>query len=220
MRGALKRLLAPDASGEATYALLVRKAGEKAGADAKQLLSIRRSIPDDDWNDVAASVIRQLGKPTAGAADPLGEGFSVSTYLTTYERLSDAGKDVIFGGAGREALCKEMDTLANVVAAQKRVLRLGNPSGTGRVVGTAFVFSALGASAAVGNLPTTAAAVGASYLGARAMMSPRFVRWLYTSPTTALGSKAWTRHLANLQQIVAQDDSLRPVADAINASLA
>ncbi len=217
MRGALKQMLKPDANGEATFDLLLKKAGETGGANAKDLLAIRRSIPDEDWGDVAASIIREMGRPKPGVADPLdAANFSLSSYLTNFNKLSDEGKGVVFKSAGMGELSDQMDTLSRVVAAQQRVQRLQNASRSG----TVGITGALGLMAVLeGGIPfgTIAAGVG-SYAAGRLMMSPKFVKWLHTAPTTSWGSRKWASHAAKLTQL-SNDEGLKEPLEILQRSL-
>ena len=214
MRGALDKLLKPDANGEATFDLLVRKAGEKGGANLKELQAIRKSIPDDEWGELASSVIREMGKAPAGQVDRLDDvpDFSISAFLTNFERLSDGGKDALFGTSD---LRGNLETLADVVAAQRRVERLANTSGTGRVVMT----GALG-TLALFDVLTGAAIAGGSTVAARLMMSPRFVKWLHAAPTTSFKSRAWAQHAAELHSMFASSgNEMKAAADWLLSAL-
>ena len=57
---------------------------------------LRKSLRDDEFNDVVATVINRLGKPDAGAADPLSRAdFNVNTFVREYDKLTSKAKDIL-----------------------------------------------------------------------------------------------------------------------------
>lgn len=198
-------------SSEGAYGAVLRAAQDGTRGDISKLWSVRRAMPDDQWGNIAATTLRTMGKPTAGAAGDAD--FSVSTFLTNYSKLSDAGKNVIFNSTDMGPLRAQLDKLVNVVGAQKNVARLANTSGTGRVtiaglLGAAFV-----------NHPVTAAlTLAGGNIGARAMMNPGFVRWLYAGPKT-MDLAPWVANLSRLDQLATNDAALKPVAQYLRQSL-
>ncbi len=224
IQNALNRLLDPNASGEATYDLLVKRAGERAGASLRELQEIRSAMDDATWNEVAASVIREMGRPLAGNAGEIAEvDFSMNRFLTNYNRLSDGGKDILFEAT--PGLREELDNFAEVLSSIRRTERMYNNSGTGRVL----IGSAIGAGAVVdffstGVLPVaTGAAVGgtvaASTLAAKILMSPRLVRWMADAPTVSFGTVSWANHAAQLNVIASQNQNLAPVIEQMKEIL-
>jgi len=207
--GALNKLLKPDASGEASFDLLLRRAGDKGAANLRELEAIRKSIPDDEWAEVSSAVIRELGRPTAANVDRLADAnFSVTSFMTNFNRLSDEGKEVLFGGRGE--LLDELNNLADVVARLRQTERLMNVSRTGPVgiTGALAVLTYYDVYAGI-------ATAAGSAVAAKAMMSPTLVRWTANAPTTALGSQAWVRHAAELNAIASQEPALAPVINQI-----
>lgn len=181
-------------SGESAYRRIVQAAQSGAGADAQRVLSLKRSLKPDEWGDISSNMISDLGKPTAGQAG-MGEDFSVSTFLTNYEKLSPRARDVLFGsvgGGGQKAtgLKSDLDNLASVIGRLKAVEKGANVSksavsiqGQGTIGGGAV---ALG-SAMMGNFAPLGAYVAAltGFAGAGEIMTnPAFVRWLAGSART------------------------------------
>ncbi len=210
IRTTLGKLLKLDASGEATFDLLLRRAGDKGSANIRELQALREAIPDDEWAEVASAVIRELGRPTAANVDRLADAnFSVTSFMTNFNRLSDDGKQVLFGG--REGLLDELDNLADVVTRLRQTERLMNVSGTARI----GVYSTLGLMVGLEQFMTAGATVAGSAVAAKLMMSPRLVRWMANAPTTAIGSQAWVRHAAELNAIASQEPAIAPVANQL-----
>lgn len=166
-------------SAEQAMQTVSRMGGSRGGADLSSLRAIVRSMPNDERGEVAAAWIRNAGRPTPGAADPLANAnWSPSTFVTNYERLSPEARNVLFDGAGMADARRLLDALVRVSAAQRNVDRLRNTSNSANV-GIAGVMGA----AAYADPINTALGV----LGARAaselMMRPSFVRWLIAART-------------------------------------
>lgn len=161
-------------SGEKVFDEVIRLASEKGGADWRRLAAVRKSAGPDAWNDMAAAALRNMGRPTPGAKGSVdAPDFSPATFMTNWNKLSDRGKSILFGQTDSGDLRSALDDLAKVVGEMKRVERLGNPSGTWRGI----VGGATGAGLYVDPLSTLGTLAGAN-VAARAMMSPRVVRWL------------------------------------------
>lgn len=135
------RKLLRVSSDEGLYAKVLDLASNKRSADIRLLNSVRRSLGDDAWNDVAAVTIRNMGKPTASAADAAADTatgpFSIGSYVTNYEKLSPAGKNVLFGSTGRSDLRQAMDDLVEVAGGMKRTARYSVPTGAGQGINRA-----------------------------------------------------------------------------------
>lgn len=165
-------------SGEQAYSKIIQSAGSTSSADVRRLVALKRSLAPDEWGDVAATTVSNLGKPTAGAANAVEEGgFSINTFLTNYAKLSPEGREVLFGakgGGGAEAarLKGELDNLAKVAGYLKEVQKGANASNSGvslQNIGTIGLLlnpktmiptaGGLGGAAAVGEILTNPAAV-------------------------------------------------------------
>ena len=168
-------------SGEQAYSRIVQAAGSNATADARKLVALKRSLSPDEWGDVAATTLSNLGKPTAGAANAAEEGaFSVNTFLTNYAKLSPIGREVLFGsrgGGGAEAarLKDELDNLAKVAGYLKEVAKGANSSNT--AVSAQGMATIAGLANPGTTLPTGLALGGAAGTG-EILTNPRFVRML------------------------------------------
>lgn len=171
IQGALQNFVGKGApkAGEATYDLLIRSLSDKGGADIARATALKKSLKADEWGDVAATVIENLGKPTAGSAE---QGFSVSRFVTNYEGLSPAGRNLLVSDA---ALKRELDNLAYVMGRLKTVEKGANASNSG---------TALQSVGTVGGLINPATAIptakvlGGMALTGEVVTSPAAVRWL------------------------------------------
>lgn len=158
---------------------LARRSGEQ----------LRRGQPDP-WGAVASTIWEELG--TRAGSD----GFSPAVFLRNYRKLDPSARRVLFSGTPFREADPMIQDLLKVAGQVVENSQFRNFSNTGSVLITEGLFRditrnagalAAGAvtgigtgNAAAGLATTTAGIVGARQL-AKAMASPRFVRWLSTS---------------------------------------
>lgn len=203
-------------SGESAYARVVQAAGSTSSADAQSLLALKRSLHPDEWGDVVAQVVSNLGRPTASAADQ--GGFSFSRFVTNYNTLSPRGRAILFGsvgGGGRNAarLQAELDNLAEVVQRLLSVERGANASNSGTAVQnvlTTLGFIGSGGLAFKG-------VIGMGMLG-EAMTNPAFVRWLANVPRYQRSPTTWTEHLSRLEALGRASPAIAQIQKQIQAN--
>lgn len=210
----IKNALQPFAdakSGESAYQRVITAAKNGATGDVQRLLSLKRSLSPEDWNDLAATIVRNLGNPTKGAANVMEEGaFSVNTFLSNYAALSPRGRAILFasvGGGGSRAddLHNSLETLARVAGMQKAVEAAANRSNS----------SVAGQSVAMlGGLVTapvqTLSIVGGLGITGEMMTNPQFVRWLASVPGAGQNVGGIRRLTAVLGQMASANPALQP----------
>lgn len=190
-------------SGEGAYDSVVGAAMDGGRADVGRLLSVKRSLHPDEWGDVAATALQRMGRPTPGVA-AVGEGdgaFSVSSFVTNYNRLSPQGREILFGargggGAGAQRLRQQLDNLAEVADMQKSVEKAANNSRSAISVRGAAEIAGLANPHTMG--PTVLALGGIRSLG-EIMTNPVFVRWLAGAAKAA--PEAMPGQIGKLQRI-------------------
>lgn len=205
-------------AGTDAKALDIALSGAKDGG--KQLWQLRRSLPETDWGDLSATVFQRLGEPVAGQKEALalGEGanqFSISSFVTNWNKLSDSAKSALFGGKQFEELRPAVDAFARTMGRFKDAAKLTNTSNTAQVAGMAGAISVSGTqlvSGQVGNAGLTILGTTiAPNLVARGMTSPKFVRWLTTATNMErMGATEQLKaaHLAKLRGIVEGEEGL------------
>lgn len=216
INGALEAF-APGQAGEGAYGRIIRYAGSNSAADAQSLLSLKRSLSPAEWGDVAAQVVTNLGRPTPGAANEAG--FSLSTFLTNYNRLSPRGRNILFGsvgggGAERSALQAELDNLAHVIGRLRTVERGANASNSAVAGQSVFTLGGLAT-----NAPVTAKVLGAGVLTGEMMTNPRFVRWLAQIPVAERSPRTWGTHVQQLTSLARDYPQLQQLSDALAPSV-
>lgn len=175
---------------------------ERSGKEgATKLNAVKRSLTEDEWDIVSATVLKRMGRATPGLQDELGEAFSLTRFLTNWNRLSGDARDSFFRGSIR----KELDDVAGAAAIFRENTRaFADPSGTaGATTGLGLALGG-GATAITGNpafILGFAGMAGLANRGAALMTSPRFVKWLARSTEVAPGDVA--THFSRLAAIAA-----------------
>lgn len=150
-------------------------------AGATKIQGIMKSLTDEERNVVKSAFVRRMGTASAGLQGAEGGLFSSQTFLTNWNRMSPAAKDVMFSSADGN-LRKSLDAIAQTADRIKQGSKvLANPSGTGPVVAATGLISSVGTALGTGNLGVAGglltSAAGAN-LTSRLMTNPRFVGWL------------------------------------------
>lgn len=184
------------AAPEKAYGQLLSAAQEGKAGDIGKIYALQRSLPADDWKDVTSSVVRDLGNPSPGAVNlaPGAPGFSASTFVTNWSKMSPQAKDAMFGGPLNQ-LRRKLDTLASVSSYQKEMLRAGNTSGTAPAgIGAGML------AGAVSSPKATIATLGLGYATAKLMTWPPFVKLLtdFMSPSQLAGRALTSARLDDL----------------------
>lgn len=156
----------PERAWEAFSALLQR---DRATSDLTRVRKIKSSLGESEWNTVSASIVDRLGRAPAGQQTAAGDAFSPSVFLTNWNKMDAEAKRLLLPDAARE----ELEQLAKVAERVKASGAERNMSNTGTVVAAGAVGSALYAAPI-----TTTLMAGGTYLTARAMTSPTFLRAL------------------------------------------
>lgn len=131
-----ERASSPNAaSPQQVFDRIINMAGDKNGANIQNLMLVRdrvlKSGTPGAWNDVASAVIRRMGEgPSAnpGAPGVLPE-FSPDRWLTQWNKLSDAGKDALFGAKGG-GLRQSLEDISTVSERFRNLRQFQNPSGS------------------------------------------------------------------------------------------
>jgi hypothetical protein len=194
-----------------------RFAMTRAQDGGSQLARLRRNFTPEEWDTVAGSVLGRLGMARPGAQDATGEVFSVSTFLTNWNRLAPEAREALFGGKRYAELRPELDRFVAAISSLKGIEAVTNTSNTARNLIAFTTISTLGGAlgvAAGGDIESgglgVASFVGGSIVAprvaARLITSPSFVRWLTTPVTAANGLSA---HLGRLAAIAKAEPEIR-----------
>jgi len=134
-REALMRIVGAK-SDEGVFDRILSAAGSTGRADQTLLARGRRSLPADEWNEVASAVISRIGRDPSFVTTPgaavTKSGFSPDRFVTDYGKLSPAGKTLLFRSTGQSHLASALDDLATISQRFKQLNTFANPSGTGQ----------------------------------------------------------------------------------------
>lgn len=152
-------------------------------ADGDTILQrVVSALPKTNRRDLAAAVVKRMGRATAGNQNDAGDAFSTNTFLTNWNKLSPEARSTLFGRIGEAGLTDELMNLAKVSSNIRDGSRyLANPSGTAPAAARQAMLGAGALAAATGQWPAlglmAAGAAGTNALG-RAMTRPGTVEWL------------------------------------------
>jgi hypothetical protein len=159
-----------DVAPERVFDRIAAMAQTSARGDAERLLQLRKVVGSGAWDEVAGGVVARLGR---GPDDQ----FSPARFLTAYGKLTDNGKNVLFGSTGRGDLRQALDDIATVSRRfEESMSRYANPSGTGRAVTSVAGI----AGAVTAPMQTLAAAIGGyglAYALSRPVTARAAARW-------------------------------------------
>lgn len=180
-RESLTRILGA-ASDEGIFARLMASAGSNSRADIKLLIQARRSVDNETWDEIASGIISALGRNPAAGGGPerLASGmFSPDKFVTSWNKLTPQGKEVLFGSTGKKFLKNDLDDIAAVSTRMKRLQQFANPSGTGQTL----IGAGIGAGLVADPVTTVASVIGARLMS-NILAKPR------TAKAMAVYSKA------------------------------
>jgi hypothetical protein len=179
---------------------VAKKINSDAKGNGTRLARFLSALPEEQANNIRASLINRLGNAGDGAQNASGDAFSLDTFLTNWNQLKGS-RNLIFG----KDTTVSLDKLAKIAEVAKGYGRNRNFSNTGGVV-----------SALLHSVPTTVGIVGSTlthdpkevllgvlasgltaarqFGAAKLLASPDFARKLAATPLNLKGAQAfWSR---------------------------
>jgi hypothetical protein len=158
-----------DVAPEQVLGRIQRMAQAGTKGDINALILARRTIPPHDWEHVTSGLVETLGRAPEG-------NFSPDRFITGYAKMSDMGKDVMFGPKGN-AVRDALEDINTVSSKFKELGQYTNVSKTANVQQAAQLFTTILAApffphAAAG----AAASIPANFMMAKALSSPLTAR--------------------------------------------
>lgn len=159
--------------------------GGRKGGNFARLAGLRRSLRDEEWNDISSGIIREMGRPIGSARGAAEDaGFSVQSFMTNWNNMSQEGKNILFRNEGTKELGNALDRFVRVADRMANFEAMANTSRSATnaigLTGLASIFTAA-QQALTGNLQSAAAVgsvAGGTYAFGKFMTSPLYVRWL------------------------------------------
>jgi hypothetical protein len=195
---------------------VAKKINSDARGNGTRLARFLSALPEDQANNVRASLIMHMGNAKEGAQNAAGDAFSLDTFLTNWNQLKGS-RNLIFPKGTVQAL----DKLASVAQVAKGFSRTRNFSNTGGVVSAALhsVPTTLGLVESVVTHDPKGAAIGLifsalsaakQYGAAKLLASPTFAKKLAATPlnpkaATSFWSRPWVNTLATENPAIASE---------------
>lgn len=225
--GALADIADPSASPTSVWRSIKQLGTEGTASESlRDLAVIRRKVAPEAWDTYASALLNTFGDATKSAQNTVGDTFSVNTFLTNWNGMSDQAKAIIFEGTRYAELGESLASLTKVIGALKDAGRLANSSNTAVSVNMGRLLNTLGVQlgGATGAALTGDAAgfaqgvVGMGgfvllpRLAAKLFTNPRFVSWLAETPmqqadaaSNTVTNAAWAGHIGRLSGIADQE---------------
>lgn len=152
---------------------LLTAAADGTKGSIQTLRTARSVLRPEEWREFSSLVLRRLGEPLPSARGFAQEtGFSVSTFVTNWSKLSHQAINTLFDGPQASAindLVRINERLANVEALANTSRSATNASNLGAVTGG-------GAVLAIGGLPQLLGALGVGLAASVIMSRPAYAR--------------------------------------------
>jgi hypothetical protein len=174
-----------DKGPQSAFEAMQRLASEKGG-DSVKLAQALRSMPQDEADSVRATMLGELGKASAGQQNAVGDVFSPAQFVTSWNKLGDRAKNILFTGEHRAAI----DDVVKVVSGMKASTKFANSSKTGiGVVASTHTIPMMLANPIVGAID-----MALQYGSGKLLASPSVARKIAGTPLNAKGATAyWSR---------------------------
>ena len=190
----------------AAYNYIMTSAKGMGGEGTKALRRLRENFTNEEWGDVAASVLYNIGRENASSQVGQVAEFSILTFMTTLSKIKrngPEGMDALFGGTQFAEVADDLMNLVDVVGALKEVKRYIGVSNSGAILNQSIFWLALGEAGRnlmMGETLRAGSMVFGTILGpvgaAKLMTNAGFVRWLAT-PASEI-SKSVGAHMGRL----------------------
>lgn len=143
------------------------------------------AIPKDNRKELAAAVLRRMGKATAGQQNELGDVFSTETFLTNLNKLSPDSRATLFGRLGVDGTEIKLAQLAGVASNVRQGSKVfANPSGTQGALSAQMAGGGALLALMTGHPGAAAAAAATPIVAnrlAKLMTDPGVVNWMSRS---------------------------------------
>lgn len=187
MREIIQKAVGPGEgkSEENIIGFVQRIAGSNNSANSSLLLKLKGAA-GGAWDEVSSAIVSRMGRNSRGE-------FQAGRFVSDYEKLSDAGKTALFGGAKSE-LRAAVDDIARVSRVMEEYGSTGSTSNSANPLVVTLGILGFGGAGTFGGFPGVAA-YGTGVLGARGLSSalarPR------SAAQVSKWAKAYERALTN-----------------------
>lgn len=187
-------------------------------SEARRILG---AVPASKRAIMREEVVYRMGLARPGGQDATGEIFSPQTFLTSYNKLDQGTRRLLFGRD--KAGLKALDELAEMVGDFKAMSQVYNYSGTAgssNIMKLAESGMGLGAVSMLFFEPTIAASLTGGALGmrksAKLMTDPAFIKWIVKGAEFAPKSLGAAEHIARLSGLAVLESNRDAIAELQN----
>lgn len=194
-----------------------------AESGSGRLQALKRQMTGDEWDTLAGTVLGRMGKAVPSKQDAAGEVFSISTFMTRWNKISPEAKTVLFGSQKNQPLRIQLDRLTQIVGDFKDVERMANVSRSGSTAAFLGLLVSSGAAAATGGFAVGVKTLGLGaavpYAAAKLITNPKFVKWLATgAQILKTNPNSLLVHIGRLAELAKDDEIKDYVKDLAEAS--
>lgn len=143
--------------------------------DSARLRTFMNNINPEEAGVVRGSLIQELGRSSSGQQNAAGDAFSLSSFLTNYDKLPDRSRQLLFRGDSRQAI----ENLATLAEGSRNAARFANTSNTG---GATNASNMIQNASAIAGWGSAGASLVLENVTARMLASPAFARVLARPP--------------------------------------
>lgn len=215
IQSALQAIGGNNATPAQAYNSIIRAMSSRT-PNTRALINLRRTLRDDEWQTVQASIVEQMGRvPARRSGVGADINFSVEEFAAAWRNMDPAARRIVFGANARNGgrqLFQDLDDLAEIAAGQRAIEAATTPSG--RDV-QAAVLGGIG----VANIGAAGGIVLALGITGEMLTNASFVRWLTSAARSGTRAGGARGSLAALSQIAARDPAIVPYLEAYRAQL-
>jgi hypothetical protein len=206
---------------------VARRINSDVKGNGTRLAQFLRALPQEQANNVRASIIQRLGTARDGAQNDVGDRFSLSTFLTNWNQIK-AARNLIFAPETRVAL-EKLAKVADLGKLSEAERNHSNSAGGiarflmrgGEVGGAGLLLTGQFKEAAVTALLTGLMALR-QHGAAKLLADPDFAKKLVSSPANvkaaqAFWSRSWVQAMAAKNPAIASEIQL--FQNAVNDNL-
>jgi hypothetical protein len=214
--GAMKRMESVERLFGAKTAEALRKRIEDAArgqsrGDHEMLRTLKTILRPDEFDDVASSILREMGTPTGSRmVGTTGElGFSVSTLNTNWNKMTPQARQILFQSSRNPEAFGDLSRLMKIVNSFADFEATANASrSTTNAIGTLIITG--GAGQIIGMPVTTMMTLLGTRGVAKFLTTPTYVKWM-TRAAKLERRYSRSRSPAMARQIQAHWAKLRPL---------
>jgi hypothetical protein len=190
---------------EALAQSILRDAQGGSKGNYNRLFALKRAMRQEEWDEIASGIIREMGTPTRGARGLAQEAdFSVNTLLSNWRGIDDQAKRALFASGKNAEHFQALNQFARVADRLANFESLVNSSRTATNLINFGALATGGGLVAAGQIPALILGGLGTYGVSAFLASPAYTKWLTraldirSNPAQMVNPKTYLRGLAAL----------------------